>query len=268
MVRQRFSVDKGWGAVLLACRNDILNDTEFEARFREFLFGPFDVRWCFYRKNLLKTNSFSAGKHLCYGPNVALVVMRQVSIDAPFTHAGVSRYIVNNRCFYSTKGKASYFPRYLYSGESDLVREEGEFIGANLRRDAARRFAKALDREWHEEEEGAGRDRLSTVDLFNFAYSVLYSNSFRERYGQFLRTDFPRVPPTSNLDLFRALARLGSELVALHVMESPNLTSRMTTYHGPRNLEVSRVGGRLTANIPAGDHVSLTGTARSATPAT
>ncbi|MCZ0935336.1 MAG: hypothetical protein OXJ54_09165 [Gemmatimonadetes bacterium] len=36
---------------------------------------------------------------------------------------------------------------------------------------------------------------------------------------------------------------------------------------GTGEVDDSRVGGRLTANIPAGDHVSLTGAARSATPA-
>ena len=242
VVRKQFSVEKGWGAVLFGARSDILDDPDFEARLREFLFGPFDIRWCFYRKDLLKTNSFSAGKHLCYGPNRALVVMRQVSIDAPFTHAGVSKYIVNNRCFYSTKGKASYFPQYLYSGESDLVRRGGEFIGTNLRRDEVGRFANALGLEWAEEDEGDVRGRLSSIDLFNFVYSILHSKKYRERYGKSLRTDFPRLPLTTNVDLFRALTSLGGELMGLHVMGSPKLRNFVTTYTGPKNPEVDRVG--------------------------
>ena len=241
VVRKRFSVERGWGAVLFEARNDILVDPDFESRFRQFLFGPFDIRWCFYRKDLLKTNSFSAGKHLCYGPNRALVVMRQVSIDAPFTHVGVSEYMVNNRCFYSTKGKASYFPLYLYSGESDLVYRDGELLGTNLRHHKIGRFAEALGLEGVEEDV---RGRLSAVDLFNFAYSVFHSSQYRQRYGNFLKVDFPRLPPTRNLDLFRALARLGAELVGFHIMESPKLTSPSfrTTYAGPNKSEVGRVG--------------------------
>ena len=40
----------------------------------------------------------------------------------------------------------------------------------------------------------------------------------------------------------RELIRLGSELIALHLMESPRLTDVATTYVGPRNPEVGRVG--------------------------
>ena len=242
VVRKQFSVEKGWGATLFEARGEILTDPDFEARFREFLFGPFDIRWCFYRKDLLKTNSFSAGKHLCYGANRALVVMRQVSIDAPFTHAGVSRHIVNNRCFYSTKGKASYFPQYLYSGESDLVYGEGEFVGTNLKGEIARQFAEALGLEWTEKGAGDAQRCLSAVDLFDFAYAILHSNQYRERYGTFLKRDFPRLPRTDNLDLFRKLVRLGGELVGLHVMESRKLSRSVETYTGPRNPEVGRVG--------------------------
>ena len=34
-----------------------------------------------------------------------------------------------------------------------------------------------------------------------------------------LKDDFPRLPLTGNLELFRALARLGGELTALHLLE-------------------------------------------------
>jgi hypothetical protein len=44
---------------------------------------------------------------------------------------------------------------------------------------------------------------------------------YRSRYAEFVNIDFPRLPLTGNLELFRALARLGGELVALHLLESP-----------------------------------------------
>jgi Type ISP C-terminal specificity domain len=57
-----------------------------------------------------------------------------------------------------------------------------------------------------------------------------------------LRIDFPRLPLPGSLDLFRDLARLGGDLVALHLMESPKLDRFLTTYAGPKNPEVGRVG--------------------------
>src|SRR5205823_4388717 len=68
------------------------------------------------------------------------------------------------------------------------------------------------------------------------------SPEFRNRYNAFLKLDFPRIPIPGDRDLFLDLARLGSELIALHLMESPKLDRRFTSYIGPKNPEVSRVG--------------------------
>jgi len=52
--------------------------------------------------------------------------------------------------------------------------------------------------------------------IFNYAYAVFHSPSYRERYAEFLRTDFPRLPLTNNYQLFRELAGFGGQLVDLH----------------------------------------------------
>lgn len=50
-------------------------------------------------------------------------------------------------------------------------------------------------------------------------YAVFHSPTYRSRYAEFLKIDFPRLPLTSNPELFRSLCALGSELVSLHLME-------------------------------------------------
>jgi hypothetical protein len=62
------------------------------------------------------------------------------------------------------------------------------------------------------------------------------------RYGGELSADFPRLPLPRSLELFRRLVQLGGELVALHLMESLRLEQLITTYAGPNNPEVKRVG--------------------------
>jgi predicted helicase len=61
-------------------------------------------------------------------------------------------------------------------------------------------------------------------------YAVLHSPTYRKRYADFLRSDFARLPLTSDLSLFGALAGKGSELVSLHLMESPKLDQLITTF--------------------------------------
>jgi predicted helicase len=69
---------------------------------------------------------------------------------------------------------------------------------------------------------GAGYGLPKSVipeDIFYYAYAVFHSPGYRSRYAEFLKIDFPRLPLTSSLDLFRALAKLGGDLVCLHLME-------------------------------------------------
>jgi predicted helicase len=82
---------------------------------------------------------------------------------------------------------------------------------------------------------------LTPEDIFHYAYGVLHSPGYRSRYAEFLKVDFPHLPLTGNLDLFRALAGLGGELSALHLLESPKLETPITEYLGARSPEVEKI---------------------------
>ena len=68
-------------------------------------------------------------------------------------------------------------------------------------------------------------------DVFYYAYAVFHSPTYRQRYAEFLKIDFPRLPLTSDVGLFGALVQFGAELVNLHLMKSPRLSEYMTTYN-------------------------------------
>ena len=59
---------------------------------------------------------------------------------------------------------------------------------------------------------------------------MLHSPSYREKYKEFLKIDFPRVPYPKDQQTFRQLVALGSELRALHLLESPTVDQRLTSY--------------------------------------
>ncbi|HYX49692.1 MAG TPA: type ISP restriction/modification enzyme, partial [Ktedonobacteraceae bacterium] len=58
-------------------------------------------------------------------------------------------------------------------------------------------------------------------DIFAYMYALFYSPTYRKRYAPFLKIDFPRLPLTSNVALFRALCSWGDTLISLHLMEKP-----------------------------------------------
>ncbi len=65
-------------------------------------------------------------------------------------------------------------------------------------------------------------DRVATFgpeDVFSYMYAVFHSPDYRERYAEYLKTDFPRLPLTRDPEMFRELCDIGDELVGLHLME-------------------------------------------------
>jgi Type ISP C-terminal specificity domain len=59
------------------------------------------------------------------------------------------------------------------------------------------------------------------------------------RYAEFLKTDFPRLPLTSNADLFRQLCKLGGRLAGLHLMEQFGAT--LPTYPGEGDNQIEKI---------------------------
>jgi len=67
-------------------------------------------------------------------------------------------------------------------------------------------------------------------EIAAYAYATLYCANYRSRYGDLLEIDFPRIPLTSDRELFSALAAKGAEVISLHLMESPKLHDLITSY--------------------------------------
>jgi predicted helicase len=80
--------------------------------------------------------------------------------------------------------------------------------------------------------EGRGdlKSTFGPEDVFSYAYAVFHAPAYRQRYAEFLRGDFPRLPLTGNKTLFAALVEKGAELVALHLLEAPTLDRLVTSF--------------------------------------
>ena len=77
--------------------------------------------------------------------------------------------------------------------------------------------------------------------IFNYIYGILYSNAYRKKYAEFLKTDFPRVPFTKDYKLFQKLADKGEQLVELHLLKSKKLAKPIAKCEGSGDLRVIKV---------------------------
>lgn len=202
---------------------------------RPYAYRPFDTRWTCYDPSFIVWSKQKVMNHLVRD-NLALVTVRLLSTEQ-FHHAFVCNTI-GDRCLLSIKTKeTSYiFPLYLYQNdpvsgdEPRLTNLSGEFL-------------RAVNESFGTE--------VTPEDIFYYIYAILYSQKYRDRYSEFLKIDFPRIPLTSQYELFSRLSRLGGELILLHLLKSDK--GDEVPLKGDGNNEVSAKrniyeGGRLYLN--------------------
>jgi predicted helicase len=81
---------------------------------------------------------------------------------------------------------------------------------------------------------------MSPEDIFHYIYAVLHAPAYREKYAEFLKSDFPRIPFTVDPDLFKKLAMIGGKLMALHLLKSPDLDPPACHFDGEGNNRVEK----------------------------
>ncbi len=112
------------------------------------------------------------------------------------------------------------FPLYLYANgetesQQELVPHEND-RRPNLAAAFVRAFEQKLGLTFLPEGHGNLKKTFGPEDIFHYAYAIFHSQSYRERYAEFLKLDFPRLPLTSKVALFSKLCPCGERLVLLH----------------------------------------------------
>ena len=202
----------------------------------KFLHRPFDPKYLFYERSLVWSMAWPVNRNLITNENIALTVSRQLATP-PWNHVFCSRTLVE-LCFITNKTKEGNhaFPLYVSPDEEHEQRSliNNDSPRTNIHPRFIREFADALG--FHDNECDSLPESITPEGIFHYIYAVLHSPNYRNRYVEFLKMDFPRVPLTSSLKLFKALTKLGAELVSLHLMESPKAKRPVTKFVGPKDL--------------------------------
>ena len=197
-----------------------------------YTFRPFDVRWVYWHKNIVynmrgeKMEVFRSQR-----PPIGFMFSRNTKHDY-YSNVYVTRHIPDRHCL----EEANVAPLYTRAHDG-FVTEASSNLSARAA-DFVAQIGLCLERETH----GDLTLSCGTQDIMSFVYAVLYGNDYRRRYADFLQIDFARVPAPESIDLFRKLVALGQELMTFHLLESRQVDRHITTYAGPRNPEVGRVG--------------------------
>jgi predicted helicase len=205
---------------------------KLENRIYPYSYRAFDNRRICYSFSLIEQgcDRWDLMKHFISRDknNIALVTTRQLT-SVQFNHSFVTDK-VSDMCLISNKGRESnyFFLLYLYNEESQLNLYKNRI--ANLTPEFMQAIKASLSRE------------PSPEAIFCYIYAVLYSPTYRKRYEEFLKIDFPRVPLPSNYEVFKQLSDFGKELVDLHLLKHSDLEKTEVGFPNSGSNKVEKVG--------------------------
>jgi len=211
---------------------------------RKVSYRPFDNIFNYYDEHLQRRPAFSTMKHMFF-ENLSLLVPRQVNDN--FHHILISKYPTDCNLTGTAKkfGSAPIFPLYLYPDQEEGIFTEKDTSTSsapsrkpNLNLEIVEQIAKKIGLEFvpekphHSSDDFKSSDELqfAPIDILDYIYAVLHSPTYREKYKEFLKIDFPRVPYPKDKDTFWKLVKLGGEIRQIHLLESPKVEEYITSY--------------------------------------
>jgi predicted helicase len=234
LAREEFGLGPdGRDWTVAAAKADLAASGPSQRYLSQILYRPFDIRFTYWTgrtKGFLAYPRREVMQHVVGRRNVGMIFNRQIVGDN-VSHFGVARTPICHGTFYlGNKGQDYFAPMLVFDDDLVSSKRSGR---SNLTPQFVSALRKAL---------GSDVANFRPDDVLHYVYAIFHSSSYRRRYAEFLKIDFPRLPLPGRLELFGDLAQFGDELVALHLMESPKLDRFITTYTGPKNPEVGRVG--------------------------
>lgn len=184
-----------------------------------YCYRPFDTQWIDYDVERIARARENVMSHLKKA-NIALCLIKVNSSSDGLFKVLVSSNLTD-KTILSSKDNANVFPLYLYTNEFGKEKKV-----ANLN-----------DEEWQKFNNAIGRV-APPEELLAYIYAILHSPSYRERYKEFLKVDFPRIPlPTSESEFVR-LVQIGHQLIDLHMMRNTQSWKCDTTFPEPGSQQI------------------------------
>ncbi len=242
--KEEYNIENSSGYDLLGKRQK----TKYDAHnVHKCLYRPFDVRWLYYSPNFTSRPAWDVMKHMLAGENLGLITTRVATEDWDC-------YITENLCGH--KSCAAYdinslFPLYLYTTPADTAGTLFAQTETTRQPNLNPQFIAALEEKLGLKFNPDGKvtvtsqvtvtsSTFSPEDIFHYAYALFHSPTYRVRYAEFLKIDFPRLPLTSDRALFFTLAAKGRELVDFHLLRTPKVDDFITTFPIAGNNQVER----------------------------
>jgi predicted helicase len=219
-------------------KNDIKNSKSIR-----ILYRPFDFRHTLISKNsggVMFRPRFDTMKHF-FTNNLGLIVGRQGQVigGPDWNIVSITNTFVDTNIFY--RGRGNVFPLYLYpeikaQQTIDFTTERTPNLNPTIVNQIAEKLSLTFTNEKDTstslsvQESQSKPTTFAPIDILDYIYAILHSPTYREKYKEFLKIDFPRAPYPKNPETFWQLVKLGGEIRQIHLLESPVVNHYITQY--------------------------------------
>ncbi|MFZ4545291.1 MAG: type ISP restriction/modification enzyme [Saprospiraceae bacterium] len=228
-IKHQFGPDsRDW--TLQGAINDIKAKTERNISILNY--RPFDFRYSHLSnqtKGFFSYPRWEIMRNFYKKENIGLIATR-LNRQKSTGYFWISKSIIERHILDTAGDSTSFFPLYIYPEFNGQQTTDQTIVRVpNLNMEFVSKISKSLELTFTNEKEDNSKS-FAPLDLLDYIYAVLYSPSYREKYKEFLKIDFPKVPYATDADKFWKLVVLGKELREIHLLESPKVEEYITGY--------------------------------------
>lgn len=212
-------------------KKDLQNNFPNKGVFTKICYRPFDEKWTFYTGKSKGFHCYPRAEvmqHFTLGNNVGLIIGRQGQAVGSMTWnlSFITSSMTDLNLYY--RGGGTTYPLYLYNNGQQTIDQSSERT-PNLNTDVVKELSGKIGLTFTNEKE-VTKDTFAPIDILDYIYAVLHSPTYREKYKEFLKIDFPRVPYPKDKDTFWKLVKLGGEIRQIHLLESAVVEKPISKY--------------------------------------
>ncbi len=211
-------------------RKSLAANPDWKKYFTKCLYRPFDRRAYFHHEDVVELPRSEVTKNFLTTNNLGLITSRNVEVERIYDQILCTSNIIDNHTL-SLKEANYIFPLYIYPDIES--KQKSVFTSNKVETNISQTFINLI------------QEKLGYIptpeEIFHYIYAIFHSPTYRSRYAEFLKIDFPRVPLTSSKQLFQNLSEQGQALVDLHLMKSKKLNKLITKMSGKGDNAVTEV---------------------------
>jgi len=197
------------------------------------LYRPFDIRYTYYsgRSRGFICRPRPEVMENMLNKNLAIALCRQVKASNDWRHCLISDKIIESSFVSNNTSEITYlYPLFIYQAKENPRRKNTTIMMVFDEHAKYYICRPNIDAKFYEELHKSLKKKPTPEQIFYYIYAVLYSNIYRTKYAEFLKIDFPRVPFTSDHNLFIELSKLGHQLADLHLLKSKQLDTTISKF--------------------------------------